>query len=219
MTMGNQGQSDYGGHGPDSGRTESASTGLPEGAATPTSPLPGYNYPTSGAPPPPGTQQGWTPGYAPPGAPQGWTPGYAPPGWQGGGPFQASAQDHEQLRALSIVYYIFAGLHAAGLVCVVAWLFLGTAILGSISADTRNAVPAAFTAALAAVMILALVLGGAYCYLYYLVGRSLAEHNRYTLILVMAGLTCLSFPLGTALGVCTFVVLMRPSVKPLFGQT
>jgi hypothetical protein len=37
--------------------------------------------------------------------------------------------------------------------------------------------------------------------------------------LVMASITCMFMPFGTVLGVFTLIVLMRPSVKPLFeGQ-
>jgi hypothetical protein len=48
-------------------------------------------------------------------------------------------------------------------------------------------------------------------------GRNLARKQRYTYCLVMAVITCLSFPFGTALGVFTIVVLMRPAVKQMFG--
>jgi hypothetical protein len=34
--------------------------------------------------------------------------------------------------------------------------------------------------------------------------------------LVVAGLDCLQIPFGTALGVCTLIVLMRPSVQELY---
>ena len=37
------------------------------------------------------------------------------------------------------------------------------------------------------------------------------------LILVVAALECLAFPLGTVLGVFTLIVLVRPEVKQLFG--
>ena len=49
-----------------------------------------------------------------------------------------------------------------------------------------------------------------------LVGRFLARRTHYTFCLIVAGWSCLSFPFGTALGVFSLVVLLRPSVKPLF---
>jgi hypothetical protein len=48
-------------------------------------------------------------------------------------------------------------------------------------------------------------------------GRCIATHRRRVFSLVMAGINCASFPLGTLLGVFTFVVLLRPSVKELYG--
>jgi hypothetical protein len=42
------------------------------------------------------------------------------------------------------------------------------------------------------------------------------ERSAKTFCLVVAGLTCLGIPYGTALGVFTFVVLGRPEVDALF---
>jgi hypothetical protein len=50
-------------------------------------------------------------------------------------------------------------------------------------------------------------------------GRCLAQRKHYTFCQVMSGVECLFMPLGTILGVFTLVVLSRPSVKPLFGQS
>lgn len=44
----------------------------------------------------------------------------------------------------------------------------------------------------------------------------LKERRSRTLCLITAGLTCLEMPYGTALGVMTFVVLNRPSVRHEF---
>lgn len=48
-------------------------------------------------------------------------------------------------------------------------------------------------------------------------GRKLTSHNSHTFCLVIAGLECLWVPMGTILGVFTLIVLLRPSVKVLFG--
>lgn len=49
-------------------------------------------------------------------------------------------------------------------------------------------------------------------------GRSLAQRRRRGFSLVVAGISCFFFPFGTALGVFTFVVLLRPSVEWLYQQ-
>jgi hypothetical protein len=48
--------------------------------------------------------------------------------------------------------------------------------------------------------------------------RSLKARHGRTLTLVTAGLNCLFMPLGTVLGIFTFIVLLRPSVKELYAQ-
>lgn len=48
--------------------------------------------------------------------------------------------------------------------------------------------------------------------------RCIRKRKNYTFILVIAGINCaFVMPLGTVLGVFTFVVLTRPMVKPLFA--
>lgn len=47
---------------------------------------------------------------------------------------------------------------------------------------------------------------------------SLKSRRNYTFCLVIAGLSCFLGTLGTAVGVATFLVLVRPSVKRLFAQ-
>ena len=51
-----------------------------------------------------------------------------------------------------------------------------------------------------------------------LAGRELARHGGYTYCLIVAAIECLFMPFGTALGVLTLIVLMRPSVKAQFGE-
>ena len=60
------------------------------------------------------------------------------------------------------------------------------------------------------------VLGLTFALLTFLAGRSLRDRRRKTFIYVVAGLGCLHIPWGTGLGVATFMVLGRPSVKALF---
>jgi len=49
-------------------------------------------------------------------------------------------------------------------------------------------------------------------------GRCLKNRRYPVLIQVVAAFYCLSIPWGTALGVFTFMVLNRPSVRPLFAR-
>jgi len=48
-------------------------------------------------------------------------------------------------------------------------------------------------------------------------GRRLGCYRSYTYCLVIAGIECMFMPFGTILGVFTIIVLMRPTVRELFG--
>jgi hypothetical protein len=51
-----------------------------------------------------------------------------------------------------------------------------------------------------------------------LAARSLTMRRNRTFCMVIAGINCLHFPLGTLLGVFTFIVLIRPSVVARFER-
>jgi hypothetical protein len=50
-----------------------------------------------------------------------------------------------------------------------------------------------------------------------LAGRFLLKKKRHTFCVVMGGVECIFMPFGTVLGVLTIIMLMKPSVKALFG--
>src|SRR6266545_3002302 len=60
--------------------------------------------------------------------------------------------------------------------------------------------------------------GEQFAALIFVAGRFLAARRRHTFCIVVAALCCAFFPLGTALGVFTILVLMRPTVKAMFQQ-
>jgi hypothetical protein len=49
-------------------------------------------------------------------------------------------------------------------------------------------------------------------------GRKLRQRASHTFCLVIAGIECLSVPLGTILGVSTIVVLIKESLRKLFQE-
>ena len=51
-----------------------------------------------------------------------------------------------------------------------------------------------------------------------MVAKGLNQRKWWMFILVMSGINCMNAPLGTALGVFTIIVLLRPSVKHAFGM-
>jgi len=130
-------------------------------------------------------------------------------------------QDQEHLRLLSLFYYIFAGLGAVGSmfagIYVLFGFFMMSAIHGSPGNAASNAAPAMVGLLFVGVGIFIMILGLSLSYCNYLVGKSLAERKRYTFCMVMAAICCLSVPIGTLLGIFTFIVISRPSVKALFS--
>lgn len=50
----------------------------------------------------------------------------------------------------------------------------------------------------------------------FVAGKSISTRRRYTYCMIVAAISCLFFPFGTALGVFTLIVLSRASVKKLY---
>ena len=127
-------------------------------------------------------------------------------------------QDEEHLRLLSVLHYVWGGLTAFGGCIGGIYAIAGGGILAANAAQGRNAPPAWVGGFMLLVGIFLLLLVAAFATLTIIAGRSLARKQRYTLCMVMACISCLSVPLGTALGVFTLIVLSRPSVKAKFGR-
>jgi hypothetical protein len=127
--------------------------------------------------------------------------------------------DREHLRLLVIFYYVVAGM--AGLFSLFPLIHLAigiAAVTGHL--DNRNGQPLPvlvgwFFIVFAAVWM---TCGFSFAICLVLAGRFLAQRRRYLYCLVMACVACMFMPFGTLLGVFTVIVLMRPSVKELFGQ-
>ncbi|MDF1853761.1 MAG: hypothetical protein P1U85_23220, partial [Verrucomicrobiales bacterium] len=50
-------------------------------------------------------------------------------------------------------------------------------------------------------------------------GRRLAQHRSHTFCLIVAGLECMLFPFHAILGIFTFILLLQPEGRALFGAT
>jgi hypothetical protein len=127
----------------------------------------------------------------------------------------AASQDEEHLRLLSIFHYVVAAL--SFLIACIPLIHFGVGALMATGrmddAEPAMAAVGCLFMAFSAALILA---GWAYAVLLVVAGRSLVEHRRYMLCMVMAAISCAFAPVGTVLGVFTLIVLVRPSVKALF---
>ena len=132
-------------------------------------------------------------------------------------------QDQGHLKTLSICYYVMAGLS------VIATLFGAIYVVMGGMMMSGNFTPSGGshhdTEALQAMggMFLGI---GIFCILItltsavleFIVARRIVERRSRMLCLIVAGINCLSMPIGTVLGVFTFIVLSRPQVATSFDQ-
>lgn len=124
-------------------------------------------------------------------------------------------QDLEHLRLLAVFHYVLAALVLLLAFIPSFYLVVGIALAtGKLAAEPGAASVGLFFALFAGLAI-ALSLAFALCLA--LAGRFLRRQRRYTFCLIVAGLSCLLVPFGTALGVLTIVVLVRDSVRERFG--
>ncbi|MHC4910740.1 MAG: hypothetical protein ACYTF9_13595 [Planctomycetota bacterium] len=132
---------------------------------------------------------------------------------------QQQAIDASHLKVLSICYWIFGGLSFLGTCGGVFYMGMGIVFMASppsdLNPDEARIAAILFIGLGIFITILTLVVGG----LLLANGFALKSRTAYIRCLIVAGLACLSIPLGTILGVFTFVVLSRPSVKRAFGRS
>jgi hypothetical protein len=133
-------------------------------------------------------------------------------------------RDAEHLRLLSIFWYILAGLQCLGACVATAYILFGILFaVGGVAAGSSghndDAPPAAAFAGMGGLFacfgVIILVIIGTLAFLDYKTGQSLVKRKNLTLIYIMAALSCLGIP-TIILGIFTFIVVSRPSVKASF---
>jgi len=138
----------------------------------------------------------------------------------GSPPANPAAKDAEHLRLLSIFHYVLAGIKALFACIPIIHLLIGVVMIGaSVSGSgSRGAPPAAVGIIFVLFASVMIGLGWGYAICLFKAGQFIARRQRYKFCLILAGVSCIFFPFGTALGVCTLVLLTRPTVKTLFGE-
>jgi hypothetical protein len=136
-----------------------------------------------------------------------------------------AALDADHLRLLEIGFYISGGLSVLRFVwflLIAVFISVGgfAAAFANTHATPQNGPPPAavfgiMAAIFGAILLLMLIFG----VLEFYAAVCLKNRRHPVLIQIVAAIYCLSIPWGTALGVFTFVVLNRPSVKPLFEKS
>ena len=129
------------------------------------------------------------------------------------------SEDTQHLRLLSIFHYVVAGLLAVFSMFPIIHLTIGIAIVSGAFDDVENGTPppAFFGWMFIIVPAIVILCGLALASCIAMTGRRLNQNRSYMFCLVIAGIECMFMPVGTVLGVFTIIVLMRPTVRELFG--
>lgn len=128
-------------------------------------------------------------------------------------------QDETHLKLLETFHYVVAGITVLAGCLPVIHLSIGILMLviPDTPRDRSEEIPRVigwFFVVIASVVILGF---WTVAFVIFLGGRSLRRRHRYMFCMVVAGISCMLMPFGTALGVFTILVLNRPSVKQVFG--
>jgi len=126
----------------------------------------------------------------------------------------------EHLRLLAIFHWVLAGFSL--LFCAFPLLYVGVGVWfihsPPVASGRGPPPPPAFGWIFVVIGLIFFALAAAYTAALVLSARALAARRRWLLVIVTAALSCALFPFGTALGVFTFIVLLRPDVQALFGR-
>lgn len=134
--------------------------------------------------------------------------------------------DTDQLRLLVIFHYIFAGLAVLALAFLILhYWFMNTFMMNPAMWEEAKQqgqqmpfAPEKFFAMFRwfyGFMGVVIVVGGV---LNWLSARYIRNRRKRMFSMVVAGLNCLQIPFGTALGIFTFIVMGRSSVRDLYDQ-
>jgi hypothetical protein len=132
-------------------------------------------------------------------------------------------KDLDNLKTLSIFYYVVAVLIALFACFPIIHLIIGLSFLtGAIpeppSRPNEPDFPVKLFGLMFTIIPLIFIIGGwALAICAFIAGRKLVKQQSYVFCLVVAGILCTFMPFGTVLGVFTIIVLMRDSVKELFN--
>ena len=136
---------------------------------------------------------------------------------------QQGLADQTHLRLLSIFHYVYGGFAFLGICFVVGHYFLMRFVMTQASASGTQQAEVVELQQMFGFFIVFYILIGIFCLLLgignILSGRFLGNRRHRIFIMVVSGFNCLNMPLGTILGIFTFIVLLRPSVTIEFeGQ-
>ena len=131
-----------------------------------------------------------------------------------------NANRSDQLHLLSIFHYIFAVFVGLLSLMPLIHIIFGALIMSNtFFAGQPKAPPAALGWLFVVIGAIFMLIGFSYAALVALAGRFLSQRRHWMFCMVVAGLSCAFFPVGTVLGVFTIFVLSQPEVRVAFQPT
>jgi len=131
-------------------------------------------------------------------------------------------QDIEHLKLLSVLHYVLGGINALLACCPAIYLVMGVVMIvapNAFDGGKGQGPPPQLGWFLVVIGAIVIVVGWTLVACIILAGRFLAQHRNYMFCFIVAVVMCvLLMPFGTVLGIFTIIVLMRQSVRVLFGQ-
>ena len=130
-------------------------------------------------------------------------------------------QDSNQLRLLSIFHFVVAGIAGIFSLFPIIHLLVGIGILTGAFDEGTNGVqpPPVIGWLFISIALVFITVGLTLATCIAVAGGKLGRRAGYSYCIAVAGIECIFMPFGTVLGVLTIMVLLRPSVKLLFGIT
>jgi hypothetical protein len=135
-------------------------------------------------------------------------------------------RDADHLRLLSIFHYVYGGLTAVFSCIFIIHIVIGVMMIsGKVpfpngpGSPNSSAPPAGIGWLFIGMGSAIILVGWTLAALTIVSGRCIARRKARTFSMVVAGVNCLSVPLGTTLGVFTFIVLLRESVAAAYAST
>jgi hypothetical protein len=123
----------------------------------------------------------------------------------------------DDIRLLSLFHYVLAGFTGLFALFPLVYVVLGALMVGGVLDKGSDPPPAFLGFFVMGFGLLFLFFVVAWMVLLILAGRFLARQRHWIFCVVVAAISCTSFPLGTALGIFTLVTLTKAEVKALFA--
>ena len=126
------------------------------------------------------------------------------------------AKDLSHLKTLAVFYYIFGALTILFSSIFIVHIVLGILMMTGNMPNTGGPPAPPVGILFFCIGLFAVLLGWSVGIATIYAGRCLAQQRHWVFTVVMASICCISFPLGTVLGVFSLIVLLRDSVKSRF---